>query len=260
MINLGSHHPYHVLCGTGKPFITCTMKRLSYFIITIMLLICCSKQKPDDANNISVHCSLIENDNELVYSIKNASRSNLFILGLKSQTFPEVIKKKKYDSIWQNFSVPFYNELRVLKDTSEIFNPPDDEEYEYKPEKNKPETNTFFNLVIQKIKDSKLSLKSDLLLEFDLLMSGSSFLKPGESYSDTIPLSAFKSKYPKNDLKFIFEYPSVFLYKSEKSYLTYYAEDFLGDSLHVVIPEKLDGYKFVYKGNLKYEFIVSSDD
>lgn len=236
------------------------MKRKFHLIvIASMLLTFCSVQESKDTKNISVYCSLTKNNDELIYFIKNDSENNVFILCLASQTVPEVLKKKSYDSIWRNITLPFYNDLRVLRDTSEIFNPPNDEEFGYKPGKNKPETNAFFRLVIQKVKESRLALKSDLLLEFDLLMCSSVFLKPGEFYSDTIPISAYKRKYPENDLKFVFAYPSSFLYQSEKSYLNYYVEDFLGDSLGITLPGKLDGHKIVYDGSLNYEFVISAE-
>ena len=233
--------------------------KFHFIVIASMMLTFCSVQETKETKNISVCCCLTKNNDELIYYIKNDSENNLFILGLSSETLPEVFIKKSYDSIWENYTLPFYNDLRVLKDTSELFNPTKDEEFEYKPDKTKPETNDFFRSVIRKIKVSRLSLKSDLLLEFDLLMCCSIFLKPGEFYSDTIPLSTYKRKYPEYDLKFVFTYPSSFLYQSEKSYLNYYVEDFLDDSLGISLPEKLDGHKIVYDGTLNYEFVIKAD-
>lgn len=256
---LTSPPAYHDPYGIGKLVKISDMKRELLFFIISVLLVRCTEQKSNARNSISICCHLTNNNNELVYVIKNDSKDNTFFLGLLSQIRPAVFIKKTNDSVWKDDTWLFYRDLLVPRDKPlELYQSPK-QELKHRLEIDKPETHDFFFLVVDKIKGSQLSLKSDLLMMFDQLMCSSVFLKPEESYSDTIPLNAFKKRYSEYDLKFLFTYPSLFLYESERSYLDYYVNSFLSDSLGVKLPEKLDGYNVIYESPLNYEFIVRAD-
>ncbi len=260
MKNLASIARYCLPYGFGKLLRFNYMKNVFFFIISILLIfLSCTQQKSQDVSNISIYCHLKNNNNELVYCVTNNYKNDAFFLDLLSEIKPEIFIKKANDSIWRDATRLFYLYLLEPRDRPLEIIELQKKEYAFKPEIYKKETSDFFYMVLDRIKSSKLSLKEDELMMFDQNMCSSVFLKMGESFSDTISLHAIKKKYPEYDLKFVFVYPSTFLYDSERSYLDYYVNSFLDDSLGIKVPETLDGYKFVYESSLKYEFIVRAD-
>jgi len=258
---LASQVRYCVPFGIGKLLSIFDMKKHYVFILFISLMVfSCNQKISKDLSNISIYCKLINNNTELVYYVKNISKNDVFFFDLLSEIQPEIFIKKAHDSAWENVSRLFYLYFLEPRERPLEVVPLPEKEFEFNSEIYKKGVSDFFNMVIDSIKNSKLSLKEDELMMFDQNMCSSVFLKKGESFSDTISLYAIKKRYPEYDLKLVFAYPKTFLYDSERSYLDYYVNSFLADSLGITIPKKLDGYKVVYESSLKYEFIVITND
>lgn len=235
------------------------MKRKIFLVLIVSLLLTkCSEQRNHVNNDISIGSHTIDNNNKLVYFVKNNSKNDVFILNLKHEINPDVYEKREVDSIWRSISFPFYNSLSILLDTSEIFQPHHDQMLKYNPDKNRPEVYYFYNKVIDRIKGSSLSMKPDLMWEFDELICNSVFLKQGESYFDTIGFFPYRIMHPENELKFIFSYPKIYLQGIEISYLNFYVKDILSDSLGITFPRRLDGYEVVYNELFRHEILINA--
>ncbi len=219
------------------------LNKYYFAALTLFVLTSCAERKVSNSNKIIIFSYTIEESNKLVYGVRNKSGNNVLLLNYFHEIYPIVYEMEK-DSSWLNISDSFYYSMRKLIDTSEIYKTNKEEFYEY--DKAKPETFNFYNMVVSKIEKDSLSVHSDLIWEIDDLIYSSLYLKCGEEFCDTISISNFRKKYPDKDLKFVSAYPKIYIDETNMTYLEFYINSFLSDSLGVKLPTTLDGYKVIY--------------
>jgi hypothetical protein len=232
------------------------MKNKNISAIVVLLILANCSVLHDNNSGISIQSHTIDDGSKLTYSITNHSRDDIFIFNLEDKIYPRVFVKESKDSIWSDWSLQFQYSSVVLPVKPEMHEI-HEEGPRYKPNSLYPELTNFYNKVNKIIDSSKLSFQSEYLFFFDELVSSSIFLKQGESYFDTINIAPFKKKYPNIEFKFVFSYPSDYSMKSDTSFLEFFINSILRDSLGVAFPKKLDGYKIIYKEKLFHQAIIN---
>lgn len=257
MTNLVFHLPHHLHYGIGSLIISDIMKRLNaYFIFALLLFTACTTEN-ERLSDISLQSEIINDGSELLLSITNNTKSDVILFNLKSEISPEIFYRESNNSRWINCSFSYYHMDRVPPDRNEAIRNNSEEELNYFPNNETPETNMFYSKVIDRINKSSVSLKSLRVKEFDEAMSSSVFLRQGESFYDTVYISRSYKRLLDHKLKFVFNYPSIYLDKTDVAYNDYFINEILGDSLGIYFPEKLDGYKIIYKEKLFHQAIIN---